>query len=179
MFLQEQTAEWDWNPSTNAAFQCLKAWICQTLLNTTLAYYDWSKPVIVKTDASEYGLSVALIQCGRPIAFASRTFTDVETCYANIERECLSVCFGLDKFHTYLYGRHVVIETDHNPLEMIHHKPHTCCTPLDLSACFSTCRSTIIPSTTSLAMNLADHCSQLPSAKEALPIPIHQNIQHI
>ena len=52
MFLQEQTAEWDWNPLTNAAFKHLKAWICQTLLNTTLAYYDQSKPVIVQNDAS-------------------------------------------------------------------------------------------------------------------------------
>ena len=97
--------------------------MCQTLLNTTLAYYDWSKPIIVQTDASKYSLSAALIQCGRPIAFASKTLMDVETHYANIERECLSLCFGLDKFHTYLHGRHVMVENDNKPLEMIKHKP--------------------------------------------------------
>ena len=37
MFLHEQLIEWDWNPLTDAAFQCLKACICQTLLNATLA----------------------------------------------------------------------------------------------------------------------------------------------
>ena len=37
-FLQEQLSQWDWNPSTDAAFQHLKAWICQTLLKVTLAY---------------------------------------------------------------------------------------------------------------------------------------------
>ena len=107
----------------DAAFQHLKTWICQTLLNITLAYYDRSKPVVVQTDVSEYGLGTALLQGGWPIAFASKTLTDIETCYANIERECLSVCFGLEKFHTYTYGRHVIIENDHKPLEMIQHKP--------------------------------------------------------
>ena len=71
-FLWEQLAEWDWNPSTDAAFQCLKAWIFQTLLSATLMYYDTSKPVIVQTDASEYGLGAALIQSSFPIAFASK-----------------------------------------------------------------------------------------------------------
>ena len=53
MFLQGQLAKWDWNPSMDAAFQCLKAWICQNLLNTTLTYYDRSKPVIVQMDVSK------------------------------------------------------------------------------------------------------------------------------
>ena len=90
-FLHEQLAEWDWNPSTDSAFQCLKAWICQTLLKVTLAYYVRSKPVIMQTDTSEYGLGTALMQGGCPTAFASKSLTDVETCYTNIERECLSV----------------------------------------------------------------------------------------
>ena len=60
MFLQEQHAKWDWNHSTDAVFQCLKAWICQTLLSTTLACYDRSKPVIVQMDASTYGLGPPL-----------------------------------------------------------------------------------------------------------------------
>ena len=78
---------------------------------------------MIQTDASEFGLGAALLQGGWPIAFASKTLTDIESCYANIERECLSVCFGLEKFHTYIYGRHVLVENDHKPLEMIQHKP--------------------------------------------------------
>ena len=78
-FLREQISSWDWNPSTDIAFQKLKQWICKTLLNTTLAYFDCTKPVVIQTDASEYGLGAALLQDGRPIAFASKTLTDVET----------------------------------------------------------------------------------------------------
>ena len=140
-FLWEQTAQWDWNPSTHAVFQCLKAWICLTLLNTMLACYDQSKPIIVQTNAIKYSLSAALIQCSRPIAFTNKTLTDIETHYANVKKECLSVHFGLEKFHTYLYGRYVIIENDHKPLEMTQHK-HIHATPLAFSACFYAWRST-------------------------------------
>ena len=91
MFLQEQLAKWDWNLSTDAAFQHLKTVICQTLLSVTLAYYNRSKSVVVQTDASEYGLGAALIQSGCPIAFTSKTLTDIETHYANIERVSVSM----------------------------------------------------------------------------------------
>ena len=79
----------------DVAFQPLKAQICQTLLSATLAYYNRSKPVMVQMDASKYGLGAVLIQSGHPIAFASKTLTEVEICYVNIEREFLSVGFGL------------------------------------------------------------------------------------
>ena len=116
MFLCEQLAQWDWNPSTDAAFQCLRAWICQTLLNATLAYYDWSKLVVEQMGASKYGLGAALIQISHRIALTSKMLTDIENYYMNIERECLSVWFCLEKFHTYIYGRHVTVENDHKLL---------------------------------------------------------------
>ena len=143
-FLWEQLSQWDWNPSLDVLFHCLKSWICQTLLKVTLVYYDRTKPVMTQTNASEFGLGAALLQGGWPIAFTSKTHTDVESCYANIERECLSVCFGLEKFHTYIYGRHVLIENDHKPLEMIQHKPiHV--DPPGFSRCFCACRNMTIP----------------------------------
>ena len=122
-FLRQQVTNWDWNPSTDQAFNYLKSWVCNMLLKTTLAYYDCTQPLILQADASEYGLGSALIQNSGPIAFASKTLTDVETSYGNIERKCLSICFGLDKFHTYIYGKHVIVQNDHKPLQMIQRKP--------------------------------------------------------
>ena len=40
--------------------------------------------MIIHTDASKYGLDAALMLKSTPIAFASKTFTDVETRYENI-----------------------------------------------------------------------------------------------
>ena len=179
-FLREQLSEWDWNPSTDAAFQHLKAWICQTLLKVTLAYYDRTKPAMIQTDASEFGLGAALLQGGQPIAFASKTLTDVESCYTNIERECLSVCFGLEKFHTYIYGRHVLIENDHKPLEMIQHKPIHVAPPRlqQMLLCMQKYDYTIVHKP-GKDMVLADCLSHFPSNTNYLPIPLAHNIQHI
>ena len=60
------------------------------LLRTTLAYYDHIQLLVMQTNASEYGLGAALLQNNKPITFPSKTLTDVETRYANIERACLS-----------------------------------------------------------------------------------------
>ena len=179
VFLWEQLAERDWNLSTDAVFQHLKVWICQTLLKVTLAYYDWSKPVVVQTDASEYGLGTTLIQGSCPIAFASKSLTDVGAHYANIE-ECLSVCFGLEKFHTYLYGRHVIVENEHKPLEMIQHKSiHVALPRLWQMLLHMKKYDYTIWYQPGKDMVLADHLSCFPSTSNSLPIPLAHNIQHV
>ena len=51
--------------------------------------------------------------------FASKSLTDAETRYANIERELLAIVFACQHFSTYLLGRSFIAESDHKPLEMI------------------------------------------------------------
>ena len=57
------------------------------------------------------------------MAYASRTLTETEKRYTQIEKEMLAVSFGLEKFHHYTYWRHVSVDTDHKPLVAIVTKP--------------------------------------------------------
>ena len=176
-FLRDQVTNWDWNLSTNQAFNSLKSWISNMLLKTTLAYYDHTKPLILQTDTSEYGLGTALIQNNRPIALASKTLTNVETRYGNIERECLSVVFGLEKFHTYIYGRHIIVQNDHKPLEMIQRKPIQAALPrLQCMLLKHQKYDYTIQYIPGKDMVLADRLSRFPSCTENSPIILHHNI---
>ena len=64
-----------------------------------------------------------MLQDGRPIAYASRALTSSETRYAQIEKELLAILFAATKFHHYIYGSEVAVESDHKPLEAIVKKP--------------------------------------------------------
>ena len=121
-FLKDDRA-WDWSADDTVMFQAFKDWLGNHLLNSVLQYYNPQKDLTIQTDASEYGLGAALVQDEKPIAFASKSLTDTETRYANIEREMLAVCFALEKFHTFCYGRQVTVKSDHKPLETIQKKP--------------------------------------------------------
>ena len=50
-------------------------------------YYDLEEEVTIETDASDYGLVTVLLQPGRPVAFASRTMTETERRYSQIEKK--------------------------------------------------------------------------------------------
>ena len=66
-----------------------------------------------------------LIQDGKPVCYASRSLTETESRYSNIERELLAACWSLEKFNHYVFGKKVIIETDHKPLERIWKKTIT------------------------------------------------------
>lgn len=57
------------------------------------------------------------MQNKNPCAYASKIMTTLQiNTYAQIENELLAVRFGCEKFHKYLYGKKLTIETDHKPL---------------------------------------------------------------
>ena len=117
----KQDAMFHWDEATNASFQKIKDLIAKTA-SQPLRYYDRTRPVTVQADASQRGLGTCLVQEGKPITFASKSLTDTETRYANIERELLAIVFACQRFNTYVLGRQFTVESDHKPLEMIHQK---------------------------------------------------------
>lgn len=112
-------SEFQWHHEQQNAFCTLKRLICEA---NTLAYFNPDMPAVLQVDASLNALGAALTQQGKVVAYASKSLTPTEQRYANIERELLACVFGAERFHTYLFGKPFIIESDHRPLEMISKK---------------------------------------------------------
>ncbi|UYV65621.1 K02A2.6-like [Cordylochernes scorpioides] len=56
-----------------------------------------------------------------PIAFASRSLTDAEQNYSQLDREALAIVFGVDHFFYYPFGHKFTLITDNQPLTRIFH----------------------------------------------------------
>ncbi|XP_060085398.1 uncharacterized protein K02A2.6-like [Ylistrum balloti] len=114
---------WKWSEQCEEAFTKVKELI---VLDEVLCHYDPDLPVRLASDASPYGLGCVLSHVfkngsERPIAFASRSLSKSERAYSQIDKEALGIFWSVQKFHTYLYGRHFTLITDHKPLVRIFH----------------------------------------------------------
>ena len=84
--------------------------------------FDSSKPTEGSGDASSQGLGFVLTQEDHPVTFACRALTQAEQRYSQIEKELLAQVFGLEHNHQYVYGRKVILYTDHKLLVSISSK---------------------------------------------------------
>ena len=112
--LTKKDADWVWAFEQDAAFSSLKNLLVE---DACAAYFDVKKATSLIVDASPTGLGSILIQDDRAIAFASRSLSDVESRYSQIEREALGVVWACEHFNQYLQGDPLfTIITDHEPL---------------------------------------------------------------
>ena len=114
--LLKKEIEFYWSHEQMKAFDEIKEILTR---QPVLKFFDPTKPIVVRCDASRNGLGAVLLQEEQPIAYASRSMTETETRYAQIEKELLSVVFALERFNAYTYGVKVLVENDHKPLEII------------------------------------------------------------
>ena len=77
----------------------------------------------------------------KPVAYARKSLSDAETCYANIERELLWVVFGVEHFKHFTYGHHTDIITDHKPLLPLYLRNLSIIQPLIYHGCCYTFQS--------------------------------------
>ena len=114
--LMHKDVPWIWLQARDTAFTEMKRAVTEALV---LAYYNLKMALTIQCDTSSEGLGAALLQQGKPVAYANRVMTDTEQRYAQIKKEMLAIVFSLEKFHQYTYGRRTEIYTDHKPLEAI------------------------------------------------------------
>ena len=99
--LLHQDTPWAWNKRGEEAFQAAKKFL---ILADVLVHFDPDLPLLLACDASSYGIGAVLShrmkdgsEC--PIAFVSRSLSEAERKYSQIEREALACVFGVTKFH--------------------------------------------------------------------------------
>jgi len=63
------------------------------------------------------------MQEGKVVEYTARALSKTEILYAQIDKELLSIAHCLSRWDTYVYGKHIIVETDHKPLLAIHKKP--------------------------------------------------------
>ena len=109
--------DWQWTEKQEDSWNLLKATVSS---HPVLEFYDPTLPTKISTDASRDGLGATLLQLHgddwKPVSYASRRLSNAEQQYAQIEKELLSICFGCQRFHQFIYGNTVEAETDHKPL---------------------------------------------------------------
>ena len=88
-----------------------------------LGFYDVKKDATLACDASSCGLGACIMQENRPIAYASRSLTETQKSYSQMEKELLAIVFGAERFSQYIYGKEVNVMTDHKPLISCLKKP--------------------------------------------------------
>ncbi|XP_018406504.1 PREDICTED: uncharacterized protein K02A2.6-like [Cyphomyrmex costatus] len=100
--LRKDTA-WNWSPRYQQAFEQLK------------------EVLQMAADACNTGIGAVIFHeypngSRKAIYHSSRTLTEVERNYSQIEKEALALIFAVIKFHKLIFGKKFILETDHKPL---------------------------------------------------------------
>lgn len=125
--LLKKSSKWHWTPQCDEAFNTIKEYLISAPI---LHCPDFTKPFVVQTDASAYGLGAVLSQefpeGERVICYLSRSLTKSERQYSTTERECLGVLWALEKLRPYIEGAEFTVVTDHHSLVWLNNLKDPC-----------------------------------------------------
>lgn len=111
--LTKKDSMFSWTKEHELELQSLKLLVTKA---PVLKIFDPNLPIVVQCDASSEGLGCCLLQSGHAVSFASRCLSKSEKRWAQIEKELAAIVFAFEKFHNFLYGFEVTVQTDHKPL---------------------------------------------------------------
>eukprot|EP00794_Sanderia_malayensis_P010577 gene10577-11699_t len=124
--LLQKDVKFEWNNNCQDSFEDLKD---QLISSPILGFPDTNKDYVLYTDASDVGIGAVLTQkdkdgADKVISFASKAFSSAEKNWTTTEKEAFAVVWALQYFHPYVYGRHVLVFTDHRALQWIKGMKH-------------------------------------------------------
>ncbi|GFU55362.1 transposon Tf2-6 polyprotein [Nephila pilipes] len=115
-----ENVEFNWGKEQELSFVNIKELLAKASI---LKVFSASDEIVIQCDSSKDGLGTCLIQRGQPVSFVSHSLTNSEKNYAQIGKELLAIVFSFEKYHNFVYGCKVAIQSDHKPLMAIVKKP--------------------------------------------------------
>lgn len=110
-----------WTEKHQSDFHALKLELAS---RPVLAKFSTSRQTRISADSSQYGLGAVLEQLHendiwRPVYYCSKSLSDSEKKYAQIEKEALAVTWACERLEQFILGSRFEIFTDHKPLTVI------------------------------------------------------------
>jgi hypothetical protein len=102
-----------WNEEAQRAFDHLKHAMTTT---PVLALPNFSKPLVIETDACDNGVGAVLMQGDQPVAFLSKALTTQHKLLSIYEKDFLALIMAVDKWRQYLETQEFIIRTNHKSL---------------------------------------------------------------
>ena len=131
--LLSKSRTWTWGPAQSAAFNQVKEELSKP---TTLALYDpealtksFSGFILLLAGSSTTSESQKVNDQWKPVAYASRSMSETEQRYVQIEKEAIATTWACERFPNFLLVKHFSIETDHKPLVPLLGTKHLDCLP--------------------------------------------------
>ena len=111
--LLKHSEPWCWTKEQSQAFNKSKELI---LSSQVLVHFDPKLEIRLACDASDYGIGAVLSHVmpdgsEKPVGFFSRSLSQTERKYSQIEKEALACVVGVTRFHSYLWGHHFTLQT--------------------------------------------------------------------
>ncbi|XP_055913098.1 uncharacterized protein LOC129946788 [Eupeodes corollae] len=115
--LLKKSKKFEWTKECEESFRKAKECLVTAPI---LTCPDFSRPFVVQTDASDYGIGAVLSQefedGEKAICYLSRSLNRNERNYSTTEKECLAVLWAIEKLRPYLEGVRFTVVTDHHSL---------------------------------------------------------------
>ena len=118
--LLKQDTAFHWGPEQENALRDIKQALAS---QPVMAYFDPCSESELHVDASPHGVAGMLMQNGKVVAYGSKSLTETEQRYSQIEREMYAIAWSCVHFRLFLLGKHFSVYTDHKPLLSICNNP--------------------------------------------------------
>ncbi|KAL5555333.1 hypothetical protein UlMin_037569 [Ulmus minor] len=105
-----------WNSEATTTFEGLKQAMSTV---PVLAMPGFSKPFLIETDASGFGLGAVLIQGQQLVAYYNQVLGPQARLKSIYEKESMAIVFAVMKWRPYLLGRRFIVRTDQQSLKFL------------------------------------------------------------